>query len=330
MSRVKYWQAVNSALREELARDQRVHLFGEDVGAPGGPFGATRNLQAEFGEWRVRDTPISEGVITGLAVGSAMAGLRPVAEIMYFDFMTLAMDQLVNQAAKMRYMSAGGFSVPLTIRTLCGAGRGSGPQHSQSLEAWLASVPGLKVVWGGTPADAKGLLKSAIRDDDPVVVIESVSQWTQRGEVPDDPEALVPIGAGLVRRSGQDLTLVCWGGTVARAVAAAETLADEHGVDAEVLDLRTLSPLDRPLILGSLNKTGRLVVVQDATGPCSIGSEVVRLAATEGFGSLRAPAVLLSAPFAPVPFPPGLEREYYPQADDLVAAVLAALERTPA
>jgi pyruvate/2-oxoglutarate/acetoin dehydrogenase E1 component len=317
---LKYWQAVNTALREELERDERVHIFGEDVGAPGGPYGATKGLQESFGEWRVRDTPISEAVIAGIAVGSAMTGLRPVAEIMYLDFITLVMDQLVNQAAKMSYMSAGKFSVPLTVRTLCGAQRGSGPQHSQSLEAWLVAVPGLKVVWGGTPADAKGLLKSAIRDEDPVIVIESMSLWGSRGDVPDDPDYLVPIGKALVHREGRDVTLVCWGGTVPRVLAAAESLSTA-GIDAEVLDLRTLSPVDEPTLLESLAKTGRVVVVQDATGPCSIGSEIIRIAATQGFSSLIAPAVLVHPPFAPVPFSPHLERAYYPATDDVVATV---------
>lgn len=320
MTPVKYWQAVNAALGEELERDDTVHLFGEDVGTPGGPYGATKGLQERFGEQRVRDTPISEATIVGIAVGAAMTGLRPVAEIMYFDFVTLAMDQLVNQAAKMSYMSAGGFSVPLTLRTMCGAQRGSGPQHSQSFEGWLAAVPGLKVVCGGTPADAKGLLKSAIRDDDPVVVIESMSLWGARGEVPDDPDHLVPIGRAALHRLGRDATLVCWGGTVSRALAVAESLS-VAGIDVEVLDLRTLSPIDEPALLASLAKTGRLVVLQDAAGPCSVGSEVVRVAATDGFSSLVAPPVLLHPPFAPAPFSPHLEAAYYPSTDDIVATV---------
>lgn len=326
VTQVKYWQAVNSALREELERDDRVHIFGEDVGKPGGPYGATKGLQDAFGEWRVRDTPISEGIIAGMAVGSAMSGLRPVAEIMYFDFITLAMDQLVNQAAKMSYMSAGNYSVPLTLRTLCGAQRGSGPQHSQSLESWFVGVPGLKVVWGATPADAKGLLKSAIREDDPVVVIESMSQWGTRGEVSNDPEHLVPIGEALVRREGDDVTLVCWGGTVPRAMAAADAL-QEDGVSVEVVDLRTLSPLDERAVLDSLAKTGHLVAVQDATAPCSVGSEIIRIAATDGFDSLRAPAALVHPPFAPVPFPPGLEAAYYSDTDDVIAAVRRTLKK---
>lgn len=328
MSTLKYWKAVNTALREELERDPAVHIFGEDVGGPGGPFGATMGLQETFGNWRVRDTPISEGVIAGMAVGSAMSGLRPVAEIMYLDFVTLAMDQLVNQAAKMSYMSAGKYSVPMTVRSLCGAQRGSGPQHSQSLEAWLASVPGLKVVWGSTPADAKGLLKSAIRDEDPVIVLESMSLWGTKGEVPDDPDLVVPIGEAAVRRSGSDVTIVCWGGTVPRALAAADELvSDGTGVDAEVVDLRTLSPLDERRILESLAKTGRLVVVQDATGPCSVGSEIVRIAATDGYSSLRAAPVLVSAPFAPVPFPPDLEAAYFAGAGDIVSAVRQSIEK---
>lgn len=319
MTRLKYWQAINAALAEELRRDDTVVFFGEDVAAPGGPFGASKGLLDEFGPLRVRDTPISEATITGAAVGAAMAGLKPVVEIMFFDFITLALDQLVNQAAKMSYLSMGHYAVPLTLRTMCGAHLGPGPQHSQNLEAWLAGVPGLKVVWGGTPADAKGLLKSAIRDPGPVVVIESGGLWSRRGEVPDEADHLVPIGQASLRRAGADLTLVCWGSTVPRVDQAAATLAD-HGVDTEVIDLRTLSPLDRDCLLISVRKTGRLLVVQDAVGPCSVGSEVVRLATTHAFDALSAAPLVLSAPFAPVPFPPGLERAYFPQADDIVTA----------
>ena len=326
MTRRKYWQAINDALREELGRDERVVLFGEDIAEPGGPFGASNGLLAEFGPGRVRDTPISEAAITGMAVGSAMAGLRPIVEIMFFDFITLALDQLVNQAAKMSYMSMGHYSVPLTLRTLCGAHLGSGPQHSQNLESWVASVPGLKVVWGGTPADAKGLLKAAVRDPDPVVVIESAGLWSSRAEVPDDTEHVVPIGEASTRRVGTDVTLICWGSTVPRADRAAATLAEE-GISVEVLDLRTLNPLDVRHILGSVTKTGRLVVVQDATGPCSVGTEVIRIAATHGFGSLRTAPQLVSPPFAPTPFPGRLARAYFPQNDDIVAAVRRAVAK---
>lgn len=324
MNQQKYWQAINAALAEELRRDETVVLFGEDVAAPGGPFGASKGLLDEFGPNRVRDTPISEAAITGVAVGSAIAGLRPIIEIMFFDFITLALDQLANQAAKMAYMSMGHYSVPLTLRSMCGAHLGSGPQHSQNLESWVASVPGLKVVWGGTPADAKGLLKAAIRDPDPVVVVESAGLWSTKGEVPDDPNHLVPLGQANIRRPGEDVTLVCWGGTVPRADLAASTLAADD-IDVEVVDLRTLNPLDTNRILGSLDKTGRLVVVQDATGPCSVGADVVRLAATAGFDSLRAAPEVVSPPFAPVPFTPTLERAYFPQSDDVVTAVKRTL-----
>jgi pyruvate/2-oxoglutarate/acetoin dehydrogenase E1 component len=320
MTRRKYWQAINDAMREELGRDERVVLFGEDVAEPGGPFGASKGLLSDFGPDRVRDTPISEAAITGMAVGSAMAGLRPIVEIMFFDFITLAMDQLVNQAAKMAYMSMGHCSVPLTLRTMCGAHLGAGPQHSQNLESWVAAVPGLKVVWGGTPADAKGLLKAAVRDPDPVVVIESAGLWSSRGDVPDDPERLVVLGEANIRRQGSDVTVVCWGGTVPRADRAALALAEQE-IDVEVLDLRTLSPLDTRRILDSVAKTGRLVVVQDATGPCSVGADVVRVAATQGFTSLRAAPQLVTPPFAPVPFPPQLAQAYFPQEEDVIAAV---------
>lgn len=319
MTTMKYWQAVNSALREELARDDEVVLFGEDVGRPGGPFGGTVGLLEEFGTSRVRDTPISEAAIVGAATGAAMTGLRPIVEVMFFDFMTLAMDQLVNQAAKVSYMSGGEFNVPMVVRTLCGAGRGTGPQHSQGLESWIAQVPGLKVVWASNPSDAKGLLKSAVRDDDPVVVIDSLNLWTVRGEVPDGDGHLVPIGEAATPRAGDDLTIVAWGSVVSRALQAADEMA-EDGIQAEVLDLRTLSPLDEEAILFSLEKTGRLLIAQDATAPFGVGAEVAALSASRGFGSLRAPIVRVSPPFAPVPFPPQLEAAYFPQADDILAS----------
>lgn len=315
----KYWQAVNDALREELERDDSVVVFGEDVGKPGGPFGATRGLRDAFGPDRVRDTPISEAAIVGAAVGAAMTGLRPVVEIMYFDFITLAMDQLVNQAAKVRYMSAGSLSVPMVVRVFCGAGRGSGPQHSQSLEAWLAHVPGLQVVAPGDPADAKGLLKSAIRAPDPVVVLDSSRLWTQRGEIPDG-EVLTPIGSARVARPGSDVTLVAWSWALTRTLAAAEQL-DEVGVSAEVVDLRSLSPLDEELVLESLRRTGRIVIVHDAVGPYGPGAEIAALAAGPGFAFLRSSVVRLTPPFAPAPFPTHLELAYYVQPDEIVAAV---------
>lgn len=324
MARVKYWQAVNTALREELERDSSVCVMGEDV-AYGGPFGATRDLEKEFGPLRVRDTPISEAAIVGTALGSAMTGMRPVAEIMFFDFMTLAMDQIVNQAAKISYMSAGKFHAPMVIRTLCGAGRGTGPQHGQSLEAWLSHVPGLKVVWPSTPEDAKGLLKAAIRDDDPVVMIESLQLWGSRGEVPDG-EHLVTIGQSAIRRSGKDATIVAWGSAVSRALEAAEALA-EDGIDTEVLDLRSLNPIDEDSILASLQRTGRLAIVQDAVAPLGIGAEVSAIASSAGYDSLKAPVARVAPPFAPVPFTPNLEKTYFPQAENVKNAVHELLRK---
>lgn len=325
MATVKYWQAINSAMHEEMARDSTVCVIGEDVGAPGGPFGATKGLQVAFGDKRVRDTPISEAVIVGAAVGAAMTGLRPIVEVMFIDFMGVAMDQVVNQAAKVAYMSAGAYHAPMVIRTVCASGRSTGPQHSQNLEAWLAHVPGLKVVWGTTPGDAKGLLKAAIRDDNPVIVIESLELWSERGDVDDDPEAIVPIGQAAIRREGDDVTVVTWGGAVRRVLAAAETVPAEIGV--EVIDLRTISPWDRQSVLGSVRKTGRLIVVHDAVGEFGAGAEIAATVADECFDHLLAPIKRLAAPFAPSPAPPHLERAYLPQPKEIAAAICETARR---
>jgi len=326
MAQVKYWRAINDALAEEMERDGSVVVIGEDVGEPGGTYVATKGLFDRFGAQRVRDTPISEGLLVGMATGAAMTGLRPVVEIMFMDFMTLASDQLVNHAAKVSSVSGGEFSVPMVVRTMCGAGRNTGPQHGQSLESWLAHVPGLKVVWPSNPADMKGLLKSAIRDPNPVVVIESLALWNTRDEVPDG-EHLVAIGEAAVARAGEDVTLVSWGAAVARTLAAAAQLAGD-GVSAEVLDLRTISPLDEDAILQSVGRTGRLVVVHDAVGPFGAGAEISALVADRGFDALRAPIRRVAAPFAPVPFPPDLEAAYFPQADR-IAGVARELVLNP-
>lgn len=326
MPAVKYWQAINTAMHEEMSRDEAVCVIGEDVGAPGGPFGATKGLQAAFGAGRVRDTPISEAAIVGAALGASMTGLRPIVEVMFLDFMTVAMDQVVNQAAKVSYMSAGSFHAPMVIRTICASGKSTGPQHSQNLEAWLAHVPGLKVVWGATPADAKGLLKAAVRDDDPVIVIESLEMWSQRGEVEEDPELVVPIGQAAVRREGDDVTLVSWGGALPRAVAAAELVAED--VSVEVIDLRTISPWDRDTVLTSIRKTGRLVVVHDAVTAFGVGAEIAATAADECFDVLQAPVRRLGAPFAPSPFPPHLERAFLPRPEEIAAVITDTTRRS--
>lgn len=323
MGNVKYWQAINSALTEEMERDSSVCVIGEDVGEPGGPFGATVKLFERFGEWRVRDTPISEAAIVGTALGAAMTGMRPVAEVMFMDFMTLAMDQVVNQAAKISYMSAGSYKAPMVVRTLVGAGRGTGPQHSQSFEAWLGNVPGLKVVWGSNPADAKGLLKAAIRDDNPVIVMESLSLWSMRGEVPDDPEVIVPIGKAATARPGSDVTVVSWGAAVHRTLAAAEQLAPN--IDVEVIDLRTISPVDEDAVLESVGRTGRLVIVHDSPSPYGAGAEIAALAVDRAFFDLKAPVRRVTPPFAPTPFPPNLEAAFFPSANVIAGAITQVL-----
>jgi pyruvate dehydrogenase E1 component beta subunit len=316
---LKFWQGVNQALVEEMERDERVVLVGEDVGRPGGPYGVTRGLLDRFGDLRVRDTPISEAVLVGLGVGAGAVGLRPVVEIMFFDFAMIAMDQIVNQAAKFRYFS--GASMPLVIRTMAGAGGPNGAQHSQNFEAWYCGVPGLKVVMPSNAADAKGLLKSSIRDDDPVLFIETLGLLTQRREVSVEEDLLIPLGVADIRRAGTDVTVVAVGRLVDRALDAATRLQDEDGISVEVIDPRTLSPLDTDTILGSVARTGRLVVAQEATAPCSLAAEICALAAESCLRDLKAPPVRVTSPFINVPTPVPLAEARAPGADDVVTAV---------
>jgi pyruvate/2-oxoglutarate/acetoin dehydrogenase E1 component len=320
---LKFWQGVNQALVEEMDRDASVVLVGEDVGRPGGPYGVTRGLLDRFGGSRVRDTPISEAVLAGLGVGGAAVGLRPVVELMFFDFAMLAMDQIVNQAAKYRYFS--GASMPLTIRTMCGAGGPNGAQHSQNIEAWFSAVPGLKVVMPSNAADAKGLLKSAIRDDDPVLYIETLGLYTVRSPVSTENDFLVPIGVADVRRAGDDVTVVALGRMVDRAVEAAERLAAE-GISVEVVDPRTLAPLDVETITASIGRTGRLVVAQEATSPYSFAAEVCALAAEHCHGRLHAAPVRVTSPFVNIPTPVPLADARVPGVDAIVDAIRTTLE----
>jgi pyruvate dehydrogenase E1 component beta subunit len=315
---LKFWQGINQALVEEMERDERVVLVGEDVGRPGGPYGVTRGLLDKFGDVRVRDTPISEAVLVGLGVGSGAVGLRPVVEIMFFDFAMIAMDQIVNQAAKFRYFS--GHSLPLTIRTMCGAGGPNGAQHSQNFEAWYSAVPGLKVVMPSNAADAKGLLKSSIRDDDPVLFIETLGLLPVRTDVPTVDDFLLPIGVADVRREGSDVTVVAIGRMVDKALAAAER-AEQEGVSVEVVDPRTLQPLDSETIVASIAKTGRLVVAQEATSPYSFASEICALAAEHCLSELKAPPVRVTAPFVNIPTPVPLAETRAPAAGDVLDAV---------
>jgi acetoin:2,6-dichlorophenolindophenol oxidoreductase subunit beta len=298
-------QAVNEALAEEMRRDETVFIIGEDVAEAGTPFKVLAGLVEEFGPERVLDSPISEPGITGLGVGAAMTGLRPVVDIMFGDFLTLVMDQLANQAAKAHYMSGGKLRVPLTLRTTLGATRRSAAQHSQSLQAWVAHVPGLKVVLPSSPADAKGLLKTAIRDDNPVVFIEDKMDYAIKGDVPDG-EILIPFGLADVKRAGEDVTIVATSSMVRVALAAAELL-EEHGISAEVIDPRTISPLDEDTIVRSAVKTGRAIVVDEGHQRYGVTAEIASVIADRAFYSLDAPVKRMGALDVPVPFSPALE-----------------------
>jgi pyruvate dehydrogenase E1 component beta subunit len=311
-------QAVNEALAEELRRDDRVFIVGEDVAEAGTPFKVLSGLVEEFGPERVRDSPISEAGITGLGVGAAMTGLRPVVDIMFGDFMTLVMDQLVNQAAKAHYMSGGNLTVPLVLRTTLGATRRSAAQHSQSLQAWVAHIPGLKVVLPSTPYDAKGLLKTAIRDDNPVVFIEDKLDFRIKGQVPAE-EYTLPLGVADVKREGTDVTLVGTSSMVRVCLGAAELLEAE-GISAEVLDPRTLSPLDEEALVRSAAKTGRAVVVDEGHRGYGVTAELASVIAEGAFYQLDAPVRRLGAMDVPVPFSPPLEDATVPTPEAVAAA----------
>jgi acetoin:2,6-dichlorophenolindophenol oxidoreductase subunit beta len=322
-------QALNQALREEMQRDPNVFLIGEEIGiwgAGGGIFGVTLNLIKEFGAERVRDTPISEEAIAGLACGAAVTGMRPVAEIMYADFLALAMDPIVNQAAKLRYMFGGKASVPMVIRAQEGAGRGNAAQHSQSLEAWFMHVPGLKVAVPSTPRDAKGLLKSAIRDDNPVIFLEHKALYATKGEVPSD-EYTVPFGVSDVKRAGSDVTVVGIHTMVHRALAAAEKLAGE-GISVEVIDPRTLVPLDIETIVASVRKTKHLVIAHEAVERGGVAGEIAMQVMDRAFDYLDAPIKRVCGRNVPIPYNLALERLAIPQEEDVIQAIRDVLAGT--
>lgn len=310
--------ALHEALEHALEQDETVFLAGVDVGQGGNVFGLTRGLAARWPD-RVLDTPISETAVMGLAVGAAMAGLRPVVELMYLDFLGVCFDQLLNQAAKMHFMTGGKAQMGLTVRTQFGAGRSSGSQHSQSLEALLAHIPGLTVVMPSTPWEAYGLLRSAIADPNPVVFIENRLLYGKKGPRPPK-DLLIPLGKARVVRPGTDVTVVSWSGILHQALAVAEDLAAE-GIDAEVIDLRTIQPLDRETVLTSLRKTNRLVVVHEAVRDFGVGAEIIALAATDGFWHLDAPLRRVGAGFSPAPYAPGLEQEWLPGREEITAAI---------
>lgn len=320
MREVTYAQAIREALREEMASDPSVFLMGEDIGRYGGIFKVTQGLLEEFGEERVRDTPISEATFVGAGVGAALTGLRPVVEIMFIDFATLAMDQIANQAAKLRYMTGGQASVPLVIRTAVGTGRAAAAQHSQSLEAWFVHVPGLKVVMPSTPYDAKGLLKSCIRGFDPVLFIEHKFLYAEKGLIPEG-DYVVPLGVADVKRVGRDVTVVATSIMVKRALEAAEQLANE-GVEVEVVDPRTLKPLDIATIAESVKKCGRLLVVHEACKTGGVGAEIIASCMEACFDYLDAPPMRLCGEDVPIPFAPELERRSVPDLADIRSAIL--------
>lgn len=320
---MRYVQAINLALADALAAEPSVVVLGEDVAGAGGSFKATRGLLERFGADRVRDTPISEAAIVGGTVGAALSGLRPVVEIMFMDFVTLAMDAIVNQAAKARFMFGAQCSVPMVVRLPHGGGLNAGPQHSQCLEAWFAHVPGLKVVCPGNAADAYGLLRAAIDDPDPVIVVENKALYGHKGEL-GEPPAPVPIGRAHIVREGRDATLVAYGAAVATAIGAATTLAAE-GIEVEVVDLRSLQPWDKATVLASLARTHRAVVVHEAVRAFGVGAEIAATIGEEGFDELDAPVMRVGAPFMPIPFSRSLEKRYLPDADTVIEAVRATL-----
>ena len=322
-----YREAINEALRQEMEADDSVFLIGEDIaggvgghaaGSSGGMLGVTKNLYNQFGPDRVIDTPISESAIMGAAAGAAMAGMRPVAELMFMDFFGVCFDQIYNQAAKFRYMFGGNCTTPMVVRGMVGAGFGSAAQHSQALWPIFTHIPGLKVALPATPYDAKGLMIQAIRDDDPVIFLEHKVLYDSKGEVPDEPYT-VPFGEASVMREGSDVTIVGFGRMALFAAQVADKLAGE--VSVEVIDPRTTSPLDTEVILESVEHTGRLVVVDEANPLCNLASEVISVVATNAIGSLKAAPIKISAPHTPVPAAPNLEQLYIPQPEEIEAAV---------
>jgi len=317
---ITYREALNQALREEMDRDDRVFLIGEEVGVYDGAYKVSKGLLEDFGEWRVRDTPIAEHGFSGMGVGAAMVGLRPVVEIMTWNFAHLAFDQIVNHAAKLYGMSGGQFNIPVVFRGPGGAALQLGAQHSQAPEQWYANVPGLKVCSPATPADAKGLLKSAIRDDDPVVFVEGERLYNMKGEVPDG-DHLTPIGVAAVARPGSDVTIVTYSKMVQTSLAAAETLASEDGIDVEVIDLRTIRPLDVDMVLDSVRKTNRAVVVEEATPFAAVGAQVVDDIQREAFDFLDAPIARVAGLDVPMPYARNLEKLVFPQPQFVVEAV---------
>lgn len=325
MRTITFRDAINEALDEEMARDKNTIFIGEDVGFYGSVWQITKGLYDKYGKERLRDTPITESTIIGTALGAAAGGLRPIAEIMFCDFMTCAMDQIVNQTAKIRYMFGGQVKVPVTIITTIGAGLSAGAQHSQSNEAYFMHTPGLKIVVPSTPYDAKGLLKSAIRDDNPVIFYEHKLFFSRKGEVPEE-EYTIPFGIADIKRSGKDITVVATLEMVHKSLEAAKIL-EKEGIDIEILDLRTLIPLDRNAILESVKKTKHLVIAMEEVKTCGVAAEIASIAAEDAFYDLKAPVARVCAKDFPIPFNPKLEKYIIPQVEDIVNAIKKSLKQ---
>ena len=325
MAELTYRGAIAAGIAQEMDRDAMVVMLGEDIGSAGGVFKLTEGLLDRFGPERIRDTPISEQAIVGAAMGAAMTGLRPIAELMFSDFFAVTWDMVANQIAKTRYMTDGQVSLPLVLRTANGAGLRFGAQHSQSIENWAMAIPGLKVVAPANPADMKGLMAAAIRDDDPVIVCEHKALFAEKGDVPEG-EHVVPLGHAAVLREGSDVTLVALAAMVPRAIAAADRLAADHGIDAEVIDLRSLIPLDAQTILRSVAKTSRLFTIEENPRVAGWGAEIVSLVADEGFYSLDAPLVRITTPHIPLPSAAALEDLAIPSVERIVETVTRRLD----
>ncbi len=329
LQQMTYAAAIRQVLQEEMRKDPRIFLMGEDIGIYGGAFGVTRGMLEEFGEERVRDTPISELAIAGCAIGAALSGMLPVAEFQFSDFMTLAMDQIVNQGAKLRFMFGGKAKVPVVFRAPIGSGLGFAAQHSQSLEAWFAHVPGLKVVLPSTPADASGLLRSAIHDPNIVIFLEHKALYNQQGMIPVG-DWRVPLGKAEVKRKGKHLTIIALSIMVHRALAVADRLAKE-GIEAEVIDPRTLRPLDEETLVDSVSNTGRVLIVQEAVLTGGFGGEIAaRIAASKAFYYLDAPIMRLGGAEIPMPYQIQLEKRATPQVEDIYQAAQLLLQQKPA
>jgi pyruvate dehydrogenase E1 component beta subunit len=320
MAVMTYREALNLALREEMHRDPRVFVIGEEVGLYEGAYKVTQGLLKEFGPQRIVDTPIAESGFTGVGIGAAMVGLRPVVEMMTFNFALLALDQIVNTAAKMNYMSGGQYNIPIVVRGPGGPAHQLAAQHSQSMESYFYHVPGLKVVRPSTPMDAKGLLKSAIRDDNPVIFIESETLYAIKGDVPEDPEFTIPLGEAIVRREGTDVTVIAYMGMMYRAMEAAEAL-EKEGISVEVVDPRTLRPMDERTIVGSVRKTHRAVVVEAGAGFAGMGSEISAFITERAFDDLDAPVERVTGENAPMPYARNLERLKTPTKEKIVDAI---------